>query len=189
MARTSLGGRIAALVVGNVIVAAVLTVAAVRVFDRLGGGGFMALLTALAVAVPIAVWSARARSERTLRMLTAIADGVRGLRDQDFSLRLVAQGDDELSELARLYNDVADALRAQRNEIYQKELLLDTILQGTPIAVVLVNAADRVIYANAAARELVGGGARPGGRHVSEVTESLLDPLREIVRCETERIF
>src|SRR5882762_8488611 len=107
MARTSLSGRIAALVVGNVIVAALLTAAAVRVFDRLGGGGLMALITALAIAVPVAIWSARSRSERYIRMLGAVADGVRGLRDQDFSLRLSVQGDDEMSELAQLYNDVA----------------------------------------------------------------------------------
>src|SRR5437016_1675079 len=159
MPRTSLSGRIAALVVVNVIVTALLTLAAVRIFDRLEGSGIIALITALAIAVPIAVWSTRSRSEHYLRMLTAIADGVRGLRDQDFSLRLVVNGDDEMSEVARLYNDVADVLRSQRNEIYQKELLLDTILQGTPIAVVLVNAADRVIYSNASARELLGDGA------------------------------
>src|SRR5437870_12383862 len=133
MSRISLSGRIAALVVGNVIVAALLTLVTVRIFDRLGGSGIIAIVSALAIAVPIAIWSARSRSERYVRMLTAVADGVRGLRDQDFSLRLVAQGTDELSELARLYNDMADAMRLQRNEIYQKELLLDTILQGTPI--------------------------------------------------------
>src|SRR5438105_5102218 len=181
MRRTSLSGRIAALVVGNVIIAALLTLASVRIFDRLGGGQITAIVTALAVAVPIAIWSARSRSEKYLRMLTAIADGVRGLRDQDFSLRLVAKSDDEMSELAQLYNDVADVLRSQRNEIYQKELLLDTILQGTPIAVVLVNAADRIIYSNIAARELLGGGSRLDRRHFTEIVEQLIDPMRDIV--------
>lgn len=189
MLRTSLSGRIAALVVANVVVTALLTMAAVRVFDRLGGSSIIAFVSALAIAVPIAIWSARSRSEGYLRMLTAVADGVRGLRDQDFSLRLVVRGDDEMSELARLYNDVADVLRAQRNEIYQKELLLDTILQGTPIAVVLVNPADRVIYSNAAARQTIGNGSRLVGRQFSEIVEGLVGPMREIVNGGEDAIF
>jgi two-component system, NtrC family, nitrogen regulation sensor histidine kinase NtrY len=189
MPRTSFSGRIAAIVVANVVIAALLTIIAVRVFDRLGVNGFIAFITALAIAVPIAIWSTQSLTQRFVRMLLAVGDGVRGLRDQDFSLRLAVHGDDEISELARLYNDVADVLRAQRNEIYQKELLLDTILQGTPIAVVLVNPADRVIYSNAAAREMIGGGTRLDGRHFSEVVAALVDPMRNIVASGSDAIF
>src|SRR5207244_12781690 len=117
MRRTSLSGRIAALVVGNVIIAALLTLASVRIFDRLGGGQITAIITALAIAVPIAIWSARSRSEKYLRMLTAIAYGVRGLRDRDFSLRLVAKSDDQTSALARLSNDMAAVRRSRRTEL------------------------------------------------------------------------
>ncbi|HEY8134241.1 MAG TPA: ATP-binding protein, partial [Thermoanaerobaculia bacterium] len=189
MPRTSFSGRIAAIVVANVVVAALLTIIAVRVFDRLGASGFIALITALAITVPIAIWSTQSLTKRFVRMLAAVGDGVRGLRDQDFSLRLAAQGEDEISELARLYNDVADVLRAQRNEIYQKELLLDTILQGTPIAVVLVNPADRIIYSNAAAREMIGGGTRLDGRHFTQVVGLLVDPMRNIVASGSDAIF
>ena len=189
MPRTSLSGRLAVLVAVNVVIATLLTIIAVRVFDRLGGSGWIAVITSLAIALPIAIWSARTRSERYMRMLTAVTDGVRGLRDQDFSLRLAAQGDDEMSELGRLYNDVADVLRTQRNEIYQKELLLDTILQGTPIAVVLVNAGDRVIYSNTAARELIGGGTRLDGRNFKEIVALLVDPMRDIISTGADAIF
>ena len=187
--RYSLAGRIAALVVVNVVVTALVTLAAIRLLDRLGGNGFIAFLTALAIVVPFAVWTARSRSERYVKMLGAVADGVRGLRDQDFSLRLAATGDDELSELIRLYNDVANVLRDQRADIYQKELLLDTVLQGTPIAVALVNAADRVIYSNTAAREMLGDGARLVGRSLSGIVDALVDPMREIVRAGGDAIF
>ena len=189
MPRTSLSGRLAAIVVANVVAAALLTVAAVRVFDSLGGNGFIAFVTVLAILLPVAVWSVRAGLDRSMRTVTAVADGVRGLRDQDFSLRLSARGDDEISELARLYNDVADVLRGQRNEIYQKELLLDTILQGTPIAVVLINAADRVIYSNTAAREMLGERTRLDGRHFGEIVDRLAAPMRDVIASGDDSIF
>ena len=49
---------------------------------------------------------------------------------------------------------MGDVLRTERNEIYERELLLDALLQGAPMAILLLNARDRVVYANAAARRL-----------------------------------
>ncbi|MGZ7033510.1 MAG: sensor histidine kinase, partial [Thermoanaerobaculia bacterium] len=183
MPRFSLTGRIAALVVANVIIAATLAILASRFFNP-----WVALVLALLVAIPAAIWSVRSRSAQSIRVLTAIGDGIRGLRDEDFSLRLAERGDDELIEIVRLYNEVADSLRSQRNSMYQKELLLDTILQGTPVAVVLINAADRVIYSNAAAREMIGGGARLEGRRFQEVVEALAGPMREALHAGSDSL-
>src|SRR5262245_11629197 len=119
--RFSLSGRLALLVIANAIAAALLTLAAVRVFDRLGGSGLLAFVTALAFVVPLAVWSARKASARFVRTLQALGDGMRSFRDQDFSLRLDGRGADEISEIVRVYNDVGEILRSRRNDIYQKE--------------------------------------------------------------------
>ena len=176
--RFSLPGRLALLVIANAIAAALLAVVAVRVFDRLGGSGFLAFITALAVVIPLGIWSARAVGDRFARRLTALGDGMRSFRDRDFSMRLAALGDDELSEIIRVYNDVGEILRARRNDVYQKELLLDTILQGTPIAVVLTNPSGRVVYSNAAARELLAGGAGLDGRDFQEIVATVVEPMR-----------
>jgi nitrogen fixation/metabolism regulation signal transduction histidine kinase len=181
--RFSLPGRLALLVIANAIAAALLTVAAVRVYDRLGGRGLLAFVTVLAVVVPLGVWSARAASDRFVCTLQSLGDGMRSFRDQDFSLRLHVRGDDELSEIVRVYNDVGEILRARRNDVYQKELLLDTILQGTPMAVVLLNAAERVVYSNGAARELLAAGAGLDGRDFREVVGTVLDPMSDAIRA------
>jgi nitrogen fixation/metabolism regulation signal transduction histidine kinase len=95
--------------------------------------------------------------------LKGIADGVRSFQENDFSFRLAAARDDEVGDLVALYNRMGDVLRAERNEIYERELLLDSLLQGAPMAIVLVNALDRVAYANAAARRLFGRRGRLEG--------------------------
>ncbi len=66
-------------------------------------------------------------------------------------MRLAATGVGELRELVELYNRMGDTLRSERSEIYQRELLLDTLLQGAPMAILLVNELDRIVYANSAA--------------------------------------
>jgi nitrogen fixation/metabolism regulation signal transduction histidine kinase len=146
---------------------------------RLGVPPNGALVVGLLVAVPAMIWSAVHVVSAGDRDVLGLEDGLRAFRDADFSMRLASRGEDRLARVKRIYNEVADVLRAQRNDVYQKELLLDTILQRTPVAVVLVNAADRVVFANAAARELFAAGVRMDGRRFAEVVDRIAAPMRE----------
>lgn len=140
----------------------------------------------LFLALPFVFWSA-GRIVHTVELsLTSIDDGLRALKDGDFSMRLASTADDRAGHVKKLYNEVADALRVQRNDVYQKELLLDTILQRTPVAVVLVSESDRVVYSNAAAREFFNG--RLDGRHFSELLPALLPAMREAIEAGSDAI-
>src|SRR6185436_4047684 len=123
------------------------------------------------------------------RALQALTDGIRSFRDGDFSLRLGAFRRDELGELIALYNQMADALREQRHELYQRELFLDTALQGTPMAIVVTNPARRVVYSNRAARQLLGSGHRLEGRILTDVLERAPPGLREGLESTSDALF
>lgn len=183
--RVSLGTRIIALVCANAVVDVGLAIVAARLPFPL----VVTASAAVAVALVLAVITAQMAMQRVTRTLMVVSNGVRGLRERDFSLRLTQTGNDEVSELIGLYNEVAEVLRSQRSDLYQRELLLDTILQGSPIAVVLANPADRVVFANVAARDLLGGGKRFDGRRFSEVAAELPAAMREILLTGEESIF
>jgi PAS domain-containing protein len=57
-----------------------------------------------------------------------------------------------------LHGELAQSIREQRQHLAQRELLLDTVVQNTPAALVLTDAEAHVVYANIAARQLLGGG-------------------------------
>src|SRR5688500_5999002 len=109
----------------------------------------------MVMVIPFVLWSAGEVNGYVRHAITGLDDGLRAFRDGDFSMRLAAPPRDEVTAVKRLYNDVADLLRAQRTDVYQKELVLDTILQRTPMAVVLIDTVGRVAYSNTAARELL----------------------------------
>jgi len=44
-----------------------------------------------------------------------------------------------------------DLLRRERLDLHQRELLLDTVIQTTPLVLVLTNSAGRIVYSNIAA--------------------------------------
>jgi nitrogen fixation/metabolism regulation signal transduction histidine kinase len=121
------------------------------------------------VALPLTYALLRAPLRRMRVNLGALTDGVRGFSDGDFSLRLRVTGRDEITDLVSMYNDVGNLLRAQRNETLQRELLFETVLQATPLAIILTAESGRVVYANRAARELFTPGERLEGRRLDEL--------------------
>jgi nitrogen fixation/metabolism regulation signal transduction histidine kinase len=137
-------------------------------------------LTGIAVA-RVATASAQA--------LDALEDGVRGLRSGDYSLRLAVDRRDELGALVDLYNDLGDALRAERRDIYQRELLLDTLLHGVPVATLLAGPTGRVVFSNRAARALLGGGRRLEGHKLAEVLSGGPPELRGALAADGDSLF
>lgn len=111
----------------------------------------------------------RAPLRRIRRNLSALVDGVRGFSDDDFSLRLHVTGHDEITDLVAVYNDIGDVLRDQRNESVQRELLFETVLQASPLAMILTSDHGRIVFVNRAARDLFGGGERIEGRKFDEI--------------------
>lgn len=152
---------------------------------HLGTAGAVAI--AAVVALAAVVWSVRVVVSRIEELHAVLGNALAAFRDGDFSLRLAVRGDRELAELKALYNELANTVRDDRQELHQKEILLDTILQRTPIAVVLLDGAERVIYSNAAARELLGSGVRLNGRRLAELT--FAQPLQEALASFHDTLF
>jgi len=167
---------------------AVIALAAAFLARRAGVPELAALAIGLFAAVPFLLWSTGRLVHVVDFSLVALEDGLRAFRDGDFSMRLAATGGRRLSGVKALYNAVADILRAQRNDVYQKELLLDTILQRTPVGVVLVSTTDRIIYSNAAARELFASGGRLDGNRFSETLQQVAAPMREALDARADTI-
>jgi nitrogen fixation/metabolism regulation signal transduction histidine kinase len=146
----------------------------------------MAVLTLVALAS--AYFLLRGPLRRIRVNLGALTDGVQGLSDGDFSLRLRVTGHDEITALVAMYNDVGNLLRAQRSDTLQRELLFETVLQATPLAIILTAESGRVVYANRAARDLFTPGERLEGRHLDEILVAA-PALRNAFAADRDTLF
>jgi two-component system nitrogen regulation sensor histidine kinase NtrY len=155
----------------------------------LGAAPLLVVLAALAVGVMAGVASAALAARPLERVGRALHDGVRGLRDGDYSLRLAVDRNDELGELVEAYNGIVETLSRERSELRQRELVLDTMLERTEVATLLVNAIERVIYGNHAARRLFAGGRRVEGRLLDDVLRASPEPLRGAISRGTEALL
>ena len=175
----------AAIAVSGILVQLVLT----RVARAAGLDGWPAELAAAGVALVVVLVLARAFLRPLTRTLRGLSDGIRSFQDRDFSVRLAAAREDELGELLRLYNRVGEILQDERAQIRQRELLLETALDRSPAAIVLVNPLDRVIYANPEARQLFLGGARLAGLGFNEILAGCPDEMRSVLEGATDGLF
>ncbi len=98
---------------------------------------WLAMLIAAPVAVAVGLYLLHLFVVPFNRVVQALADGVSGLSDGDFSLSIAETRNDELGRLVAAYNEVGDVLRAERQSLYQRELMLDTVIQTSPLALVL----------------------------------------------------
>ncbi len=153
------------------------------------------VLVTLSVLVLLALmWWSLHRALAPLRALfRALAGSVNTYRDGEFNFGVHWHSRDELGELVRAHAALGDALRQQRQNLVQRELLLDTMVQNTPVAMLLwADGGDglgRVVYANLAARKLLHDGRKLEGQHMDAVLEALPAELREAVARGGDSLF
>ncbi len=183
--RHSLEGKLALVCVLLVVVAAGLAVAIVGWWGSSAG----AFIVAAALLVPLAVFVARWFLTPVTRTLQAVSDGITSMKDHDFSVSIGASTELELQGLVSSYNGLGQLLRDERQSLYQRELLLDTVIQATPLAMVLTNASDRVVYSNVAARQTFLGGRKLEGLSFKELLAAAPEPLQHAAAGEQDSLF
>ena len=120
------------------------------------------------------------------QQLKALSSLVAAWRDQDFSTSITKPENASLNELTQTLNSLGDTLRSERVNLVQRELMLDTLIQNTPTALVLVAMNQRVVVCNLAARELFNAGKRFEGETWNVVIARLPKSLREALETEHE---
>ena len=152
-------------------------------------GIYGGLLASLIVLLPLAFWLAGRVMAPVSRLLRALEGAVASYRDGDFSFSIAVNRRDELGELIRMHNALGQTLREQRQHLVQRELLLDTVVQNTPVALVLTDAIGRVVYANSASRHLVNQGRNLVGMDFAVLLADAPETLRKAVESGEDALL
>ncbi|MEO6775675.1 MAG: HAMP domain-containing sensor histidine kinase [Kofleriaceae bacterium] len=143
----------------------------------------------LGLCLPLAFWTIGWILAPVKAMFRALAGTVTSYRDGDFAFGLAWNRGDEVGELVDAHNALGTTLRAQREALVQRELLLDTMVQNTPVAMLLVEHDEFIVYGNLAARKLVGNGRRLEGVRLAALLEIAPESLREAVDRGGDGLF
>ncbi|MGX5673136.1 sensor histidine kinase [Thermomonas fusca] len=166
--------RMIAIAVAGIVLTALVTV----LLDRWLQPWAAALVAATAVGALVAaiIWRVLVPMRALFR---ALAGTVASYRDGDFSFGITWDKASDLIELVDAHNALGTSLREQRLALVQRELLLDTMVQNTPVAMVLVDPSRRVVLGNLAARRMLGDGKRLEGRAFDDLVGDADPAVRE----------
>jgi two-component system, OmpR family, phosphate regulon sensor histidine kinase PhoR len=136
--------------------------------------------TAVAAVLASLVLSARLarRLRRPVDALTAAADK---LGEGHNGQRVFTEGKDEIGDLVRTFNRMSEQLDARMARLEEDRAQLRAILSGMVEGVVALDAAQRILYANERATQLLGlPWQTPVGRRLWEVVRQR--PLLDVVQ-------
>ncbi len=94
-------------------------------------------------------------SNEMYRQVGLAAEGLRLIRDEEFTSRFLEVGQPEIDELIRVYNRMVDHLRDERVRLAEQHQFLSQVLHVSPSGVVILNFDKRVSSLNPAAERLL----------------------------------
>ena len=156
--------------------------------DWVGDPVLAAAITAVLL-LPITISVVRRPLVRAAAMFRALAGTVTSYRDGDFAFSLAWGRNDEIGDLVDAHNELGDTLRSQREALVHRELLLDTMVQNTPVAMLLCDPGGHIVYGNLAARQLLSSGRRLEGLRFDDLLEAAPEPLRDAVARGRDGLF
>ena len=145
------------------------------------------LLFTLAILLTVAISYIGTRSLAT--SLMALEVGLLNFKDNDFSVSIPVSGDRQLKALSSLFNESAQTLRKERQYIYQRELLLDKVIQSSPNVMLLLDDQQRIIYANDAARHLFHNGLHIEGMSLESLLQGASQELVSALNNPKDGLF
>ena len=185
MRLVSLEGKLVAALAITLAAAAAISAAATAWLKSPWYGAAAAVLV---LAIP-AILFARALAQPVATLIRALSGSVVAFRDGDFSFSIGSKRGDEVGELVDAHNELGRVLREERQHLFQRELLLDTVVQNTPTALALVEEGGHVVYANIAARQLLGGGRSLNGELFGEIIAAAPEPLARAIASGGDGLF
>ncbi|HEX7802437.1 MAG TPA: HAMP domain-containing sensor histidine kinase [Pseudoxanthomonas sp.] len=152
----------------------------------------VALISALVI-VPLAVVMIRRALAPLNSLFRALAGSVNTYRDGEYNFGIHWQGKDDLGDLVSSHAELGEVLREQRQGLVQRELLLDTMVQNTPVAMLLVapggDGEHRVVFANLAARKLLHSGWKLEGQRFDDLMSAAPVEMREAMQRGGDSLF
>ena len=138
------------------------------------------ILGAIGTSVLLAGLGSIVLARQISRPLTETRDAAIRVASGDYR-SVPVKSNDELGEVARSFNYMAEEIRHYVDEIQHQKSRLEAVLEASPEAVVATNAEERVTMANPAAFRMLGLEPSSFGRGISE-----LDVPADILACLRE---
>jgi PAS domain S-box-containing protein len=139
------------------------------------------ILGAILTSILLAGAASLLLTRQVTRPLSETRDAAIRVASGDYAASVPVKSRDELGEVARTFNYMAEEIEHYVGEIQEQKSRLEAVLEASPEAVVATDSGERVTMVNAAAARMLGIRASDRGRTLEEIgaPSAVLRCLRE----------
>lgn len=127
--------------------------------------------------------------KRHLTILRSLDHGLQSLRDNDFSVSLNPQKEKSYNPLIESFNQTSANLRDERQRLYQREMMLDKVLNASPMVTILVDHRDTIVFTNNSAQQAFELDGSIVGLNWTKLVSSLAPEFQHALNHHGETIF
>ncbi|WP_309892242.1 ATP-binding protein [Archangium sp.] len=142
------------------------------------------MVTAVVGALVGGLLASASLTQRALRPVSVLSQAVQRLGQGDLATRALLQGKDEIAQLARDFNSMAEALQRYRRsslgELLQAQASSQASIDSLPDPVVVFGVEGGVLNVNRAAEEVLRLSLERGGGALGEVTPEVREVLERV---------
>jgi PAS domain S-box-containing protein len=139
------------------------------------------ILGAILTSILLAGAASLLLTRQVTRPLSETRDAAIRVASGDYAATVPVKSRDELGEVARTFNYMAEEIEHYVGEIQEQKSRLEAVLEASPEAVVATDSGERVTMVNAAAARMLGIRASDRGRTLEEIGAP-----RAVLRCLRE---
>jgi signal transduction histidine kinase len=139
------------------------------------------ILGAILTSILLAGAASLLLTRQVTRPLSETRDAAIRVASGDYAATVPVKSRDELGEVARTFNYMAEEIEHYVGEIQEQKSRLEAVLEASPEAVVATDSGERVTMVNAAAARMLGIRASDRGRTLEEIGVP-----RAVLRCLRE---
>src|SRR5215213_5822403 len=139
------------------------------------------ILGAILTSILLAGAASLLLTRQVTRPLSETRDAAIRVASGDYAATVPVKSRDELGEVARTFNYMAEEIEHYVGEIQEQKRRLEAVLEASPEAVVATDSGERVTMVNAAAARMLGIRASDRGRTLEEIGAP-----RAVLRCLRE---
>jgi len=122
-------------------------------------------------------------------VISALEISTLSLKDSDFSMTIHDENYSELTVLLDNFNNLSSILRQERLSLFQREQLLNRVIQEVPVALILTDDYDRIILSNVAAKTLLDYPKKLDGELLPPLIENMPSALHQATINKQSGLF
>lgn len=112
----------------------------------------LVLLIVIILVISISLWV----GNKLTKPILILSEGAKSISKGKFDVKIRPTSKDEIGQLTKLFNKMAESIKNQREEILDLKIFFEKIIENSPYAIFICDESSKIITINSAAKKIFG---------------------------------